>query len=648
MKKFKNLFDTFMAHAGHNREHGNSSIATIMVIGGVAVMGVQHMYTNTANDINRTKMDLARNSAMKNNVVAIKTLENLTQPSSTTNYNSSNPASFPLIYPKPYTGATNGAQFSPTSQASGSNWSLKDGQLAIAVPDMAKLSPSSLAQLFAHNSKVNPQTQDVALVGLRPQFSADPYTSPFVIEGYELVATSRTGANVQKTAALIKLPPPPAPTCELILDNPKAVYRPSALVKGKMWVNGVALKVRVPGGNGGYREVVTIENQQSIDERYAAASFTVAAPRPIAVVDGAATMQVTISAEVVGLNNEVGSCSTTYTLAMPPYCGIIVQKYVLAPEECVDLDIFKSQTDASFSYTENEKHVKGNKFCMPKDPEDGEQFKLEGRVSSLNGESECQATFVADTTKANKCPFLAGKSADVTFMIITPQGSSAAQFKFELGKDSFEIPVISRSQEDSRVCPKNSRCFAMLGKQARNLFLEVRNADSDKCSLVGIDRVNLGCFAEETRIAVSKNETRLIRELQVGDLVWNPVKKVQVRIARMTAGPETLPLIVVHTAGRSLKVTTEHPMVTDRGLIMAELLEAGDAMVMADGSLEKVVRVESVLHDGAGSVRNFIINPESTDPDDHMVLAEGIVTGDLYLQSQLKKDLEQRHLSVSH
>ena len=563
----------------------------------------------------------------------------------------------------------------------GALWSFTNGKISMNIPQVGHATADQVSQLFTQNKPLITAPKAVSIKSLKAVYSIDPNKSPYVIEGYEVSASSSEGSKVIQTAALIKLPPPPAPTCAITLDNKDATYRPSALVSGAVQVNGVALKARIPmsaeeaGKPAAFKEIVTVSRKQSIDSKYAVSNFQLAAPRPLPVLDGETTTEETITAEVVGLNNEVRSCSVTYKLALPPACGLAAAKYVLAPGECINLSLSPIPSSAKTKFTGDLSSVKNGTFCMDPNATDGQKYKVTVSAFSGDGSSDCVATFIADVTDnttpppttpptatptptptptttppgthIEKCAYLKGsKTADLNFYILASDGSSSTTSrKFDLKNPKiFEVPVMSRSQTDSWLCPTTSRCYAM-ENGGRNLFIELRQADTDRCTPVPIDRLVLGCFAENTRISVSSSETRSIAELKVGDKVLNPVTGELANIERITIGPEILPMIEIVTNDRKLRVTTEHPMLTSRGLLMAELVLEGDRIVYEDGSLHKVTSMASIIGDATTVVRNFSINAASTDPNDHMVLADGIVTGDLYLQSQLKLDTEKKMLA---
>ncbi len=86
--------------------------------------------------------------------------------------------------------------------------------------------------------------------------------------------------------------------------------------------------------------------------------------------------------------------------------------------------------------------------------------------------------------------------------------------------------------------------------------------------------------------------------------------------------------------GRELKVTSEHVVLLSNGkVIAAGDLQTSDALVDTSGNpvtIETIdrQRVELAPH-------NFSVNPESLNPKDHFIVAEGVIVGDESFQNGL-------------
>ena len=112
-------------------------------------------------------------------------------------------------------------------------------------------------------------------------------------------------------------------------------------------------------------------------------------------------------------------------------------------------------------------------------------------------------------------------------------------------------------------------------------------------------------------------------------------------VKRVIAGPEKLPLYAVKVLGNTVRVTNGHPFLTPMGLKAAKDLQAGD-LIVDNGEKKKVESVtieERKSGDKDPEVWNFEM--EGASDDDHYVLANGVMTGDLYLQIKLQKDSQK-------
>jgi len=142
-----------------------------------------------------------------------------------------------------------------------------------------------------------------------------------------------------------------------------------------------------------------------------------------------------------------------------------------------------------------------------------------------------------------------------------------------------------------------------------------------------------GCFVAGTRVQVGVGQLVPVELLGRGASVLS-YGGVRARVRRAVRGPELLPVVAIATAdGARLMVTREHPMLTVVGLKPARALSIADQLLSASGAPTAVSSLSSRSYDGL--VYNFEL--PGTAEADHLVVAEGLVSGDLYLQEQLAK-----------
>jgi hypothetical protein len=84
-------------------------------------------------------------------------------------------------------------------------------------------------------------------------------------------------------------------------------------------------------------------------------------------------------------------------------------------------------------------------------------------------------------------------------------------------------------------------------------------------------------------------------------------------------------------------VTTQHPFETKRGLKAAAELTLDDEILVATGKYKKITIIRTLPLVKNQKVINFVVASKSKKSTDHMLLANGIITGDLHLQRQLSK-----------
>ena len=156
-----------------------------------------------------------------------------------------------------------------------------------------------------------------------------------------------------------------------------------------------------------------------------------------------------------------------------------------------------------------------------------------------------------------------------------------------------------------------------------------------------------GSFVADTRIWLAVGAEIEIKDLEPGPwCVRRPDGRVA-RVNRATAGFESSPVARLRTAGgKELTVSKYHPMVARRYgtavLIPALELGLGDELPVVDEegnvTFEELVSFETLWHEYP--VYSVALEGGDT-PSDHLLVANGIVTGDLHLQEEYRQLHEQ-------
>lgn len=170
-----------------------------------------------------------------------------------------------------------------------------------------------------------------------------------------------------------------------------------------------------------------------------------------------------------------------------------------------------------------------------------------------------------------------------------------------------------------------------------------------------------GCFGASTKITMADGSLKSVEDISDGDMVLNPLTGKAVKVVNTTAGPEPIGLIRVELAtevsqagahpvtsllgmitsppadgeARAVEVTTAHPFITEDGLKQAQHLTLSDRVQDRNGVFRELTSVSKLAPKNGQYVWNFEIDTASTDPKDHAVLSNGIVSGDLVVQRQL-------------
>ena len=147
-----------------------------------------------------------------------------------------------------------------------------------------------------------------------------------------------------------------------------------------------------------------------------------------------------------------------------------------------------------------------------------------------------------------------------------------------------------------------------------------------------------GCFAPLTKIMIENGDEIPILQLMPGELVYNPILKKSFPIKTMIACPEFRPLVKIFTDDNTLIVTEDHPFILSNGeVIQASKLEAQDLLMFANDEPVYVNFTKRIKNQFGGKVYNIeLATGNDQRPEAHAVLADGIPSGDLWLQQVIR------------
>jgi hypothetical protein len=224
--------------------------------------------------------------------------------------------------------------------------------------------------------------------------------------------------------------------------------------------------------------------------------------------------------------------------------------------------------------------------------------------------------------------------------LMIPINKYMSNGRFESGNFLFTIAVYHNG-DDGQIGSNVSLEPFRKAKKSEYVAI-IMEANSSSCyALASLKKAegrdHNGCFAMSTKIRMADGKDRPIALLKKGDRVLNPMTGKSVPVIRVIEGPEIRPMIEVGYKTASVKVTEKHPFMTLTGLKAAKDLKDKELILDADGKFYPINKLKTLPIDSKQLVRNITLGDMSTDPIAHMVLADGVVTGDLFLQNSLEK-----------
>ena len=99
---------------------------------------------------------------------------------------------------------------------------------------------------------------------------------------------------------------------------------------------------------------------------------------------------------------------------------------------------------------------------------------------------------------------------------------------------------------------------------------------------------------------------RIIRSIQSGDEILDPLDGTPVRVAAVIEGPEYLPMWDVSAGGKTVRVTHDHPFLTRKGFKQARNLRLKDVEIVWEGEPSEKWRSGLALDEIQGLVLDGI------------------------------------------
>ncbi|MCX6101747.1 MAG: Hint domain-containing protein [Proteobacteria bacterium] len=164
-------------------------------------------------------------------------------------------------------------------------------------------------------------------------------------------------------------------------------------------------------------------------------------------------------------------------------------------------------------------------------------------------------------------------------------------------------------------------------------WVEVGPKRSRSCTVTQYWLRRQGCFTSDTRIRMADGREKLVSKISENDLIWNPLYQSPVKVIKVVKGPEKKALYQLRVAKNRLVVTEDHPFLTQRGWVRADELDTKD-LIMGEGLGKQILSVKKLSY--KKPVFNFELDTDIAEG--HMVIANGIPTGDLTTQVAIKQN----------
>ena len=183
----------------------------------------------------------------------------------------------------------------------------------------------------------------------------------------------------------------------------------------------------------------------------------------------------------------------------------------------------------------------------------------------------------------------------------------------------------------------------------------IKTSDSAKCTISAVatskpeERTMRGCFDPSTLITMADGSHKKIDDIKLNEHVLNPLTKSFGIVVRITKGPEAFNgMFEIGTNnGGLVLVTSKHPFLTRAGLKQADELTKHDEIITTTGAFKKIDHITKRAPNDSQRVVNIALAGATLEAADHMVEADGIVAGDLFLQEKLEGEKHLRHSIVT-
>ena len=139
---------------------------------------------------------------------------------------------------------------------------------------------------------------------------------------------------------------------------------------------------------------------------------------------------------------------------------------------------------------------------------------------------------------------------------------------------------------------------------------------------------------------MADGSTKNIQNIKIGDLIRNPATGMDVAVKNIMVGEQKREMYRIHYDGKTVSATYNHPFLTSKGVLRAEELRAGDILLNESIKRIPVEKIEIIPVEKGRLVWNLLLDTKDSkyiEINNHLFIANGLATGDFYLQNNNDK-----------
>ena len=159
------------------------------------------------------------------------------------------------------------------------------------------------------------------------------------------------------------------------------------------------------------------------------------------------------------------------------------------------------------------------------------------------------------------------------------------------------------------------------------ITISSKNVDHVDPSYKRIRKINIywGCMGKDTQIKMADGSLKTVSAIQPGESIMSAYGEV-VKVTDVMTGKEAQMIKVKVRTGDSILLTDEHPILTERGMMMAKHLCVGDVLILED---EKAFLSEAYKIEYNDTVYSLVLEkPEA------YIIGNGFIIGDFESQQK--------------